>query len=167
MEKKHWIIAGVIGVVSIAAAAAYIQYKRFTNYVISVGKIQIRSVSTKKIDFDIFLNFVNSSTLTFDIVEQEYEIFINTKYALKMKNKSSVKIFPSATSIIKINIVFDPNKVLGIIGKNFVDLLTNQQNIMVDVNIKLKVRFMGILISIPYLYKTTLKELMTPNPTTV
>lgn len=159
IEKKH-VIAGVLAVVSIALAVAYIQYKRLMDYSFTYNKIKVRSLSAKLFNFDLFLNFLNKSAITFDIVEQEYKAYVNGEFVSTIVNYKPVKILPKATSVLGFNVQFDPNKVLKTLKKNYAQILLDPKSVNIKVDIKLKVLFYGFKLSIPYTYEETLKGLI-------
>lgn len=163
-ETKKWIIVGVLGAVSIALAIGYIQYKKLMNYAIKFKGAKIKKLSATLFDFDLFINFTNNSDIKFEILEQDYKVYVNEKFVTKLVNYTQTPIAPKSTSVIPVNVQFDPQSVLKTLGKNIVGILSKPETINVMVDVKLKVKLYGFKISIPYVYKATLKEMMTPAP---
>lgn len=159
IERKY-IIAGLLSIISVAVAGGYLAYKKLMDYTIGLNKIRIRKISLKLISFDLFLNFTNKSTLGFDIIEQEYKVYMNNKFVSKVTNYSTTKIKPSATSLIGVNIKFDPTKVLQVIGKDFKQLILAPDQYTIKTEMNLKVKFYGFKLSIPYVYEDSLKNLI-------
>lgn len=158
--QKKYLVAGAIGIVSLTAAFAYLQYKKIMNYAITLKSIKVKKVALNIIDFDIFLNFLNKSDLLFTIENQTYNIYINNVFVTKIENLNPVTIQKTSSSIIPLNISINPQQVLDKLGKNAINLLIEASKINLKVDVKLKVKLFGIKVSIPYLYETTLKQLM-------
>lgn len=161
-EIKKWLIVGGLGIISVALALGYLQYKKLMNYTIKLKKIKIKSLTAKLINFDLFINFTNNSDLKFIISDQDYKVFLNDKFVTKISNPNDIIIEPKSTSVIPINIGFNPTDVLNLLGKNLTTILISPETINLRVEIKLKVALYGIKVSIPYTYNATLKELMNP-----
>jgi LEA14-like dessication related protein len=164
-EVKKWLIVGGLGVISIALAAAYLQYKKLMNYTIKLKGFKLKTITPQLINFDLFINFSNNSDLKFVISDQEYKVYLNNQYVTKLVNSNDVVVQAKSTSVIPVNIQFNPSEVLKLLGQNALTILASPQKIIVKVDVKLKVALYGIKFSIPYVYESTLKELMTPTPT--
>jgi len=164
-EVKKWLIVGTLGVISVALALGYLQYKKLMNYTIKLKGFSLKTLTFKLINFDLFINFTNNSDLKFVISDQEYKVYLNNQFVTKLANKNDVVIGAKSTSIIPINIQFDPSSVLQLLGQNALTILASPNKITLKVDIKLKVALYGIKFSIPYVYESTLKELITPKPT--
>lgn len=157
IEKKY-VIAGLLGVVSFALAAGYLAYKKLMDYTLGFKSVKVKKVSLKLIEFDVFLNFLNKSNLGFDIIEQEYKVYMNDKFVSKVVNYSTTKILPNATSVIGVNVKFDPRVILKVIGKDFKELVLSPDKYVIKTDMKLKVNFYGFKVNIPYVYEDTLKN---------
>lgn len=158
IEKKH-LIAGLIGLVTITGAVAYLQYKKLMNYTIKFKTIKVNSISVQLIDFNLFINFTNNSELKFDIIEQEHNVYINDKFVSKVTSNNPIQISPKSTSVLMVNVKFNPTEVFHMLGKNIVDILTKADTVNVKIDMKFKVKMYGIKLSIPYTYLSNLKEL--------
>ena len=164
--KGKYIIAGALGVISIALAIGYLQYKKLMNYTLSFKGIKLKKASATELNFDLFLNFVNKSNLKFDIVEQDYSIYINDVFLTKAVNYSTNTVLPTSASIMGVNINFNPTQAYKNLKGGFASMLLSPQMLKLKIDMKLKVKLYGIKISIPFVYETTLKEILTPAPTT-
>lgn len=158
IERKHIIAVG-LGVVSIAFAAAYLQYRRLMNYCIGINKIKIISLTQTNANIELSLNFQNKSDIKIDILSQQYTIYVNNKLITKAVNLKHQEINPVSTSVISVNIKFNPERA----GQNLLSALLAMGNTIIKVDIKLKVKLWLFTISIPYVYTTSLKELLTPS----
>lgn len=166
IEKKY-IIASVIGIVTITGALLYLQYKKLMNYVIKFKALKVKTLTANLVSLDIFLNLTNNSDLAFDIVEQDYKVYLNGELVTKMANRSSNHVSAKKTngvdtslSVIGVNVAFNPSGVLKTLGKNWISILMRPDTAKIKIEIKMKVSLYGIKISIPYTYEGTLKTMM-------
>jgi LEA14-like dessication related protein len=164
IKKKH-IIAGVIAIGSIAAAAAYLQYKKLMDYCMGFKSLKINALTESNVDLDVFLNFKNNSTIKIDIISQEYNVYINDQFVTKASNAIKQEIQPESLSVIGVNIKFNPTDVYKILKLNVTDLLLHRDKIKIKIDMKLKVSLWLFTVSIPYTYEATLKDMMTPSTT--
>ncbi len=158
IERKHIIAAG-IGVVTIAGAVAYLQYKKLMNYVIGFKALKINKVQSNNADFDLILNFTNKSDVAFNIESQVYDVYINDKQVSKAVNYKPQSINAKSTSPIAVNIKFNPEKT----GQNILNIALSLKPVVIKVDMKLKVKLWFFKVNIPYVYTTTLKELLKPS----
>jgi LEA14-like dessication related protein len=159
IEKKH-ILVGVIGIVSVSAAVLYWQYKKLMDYCISLNKIMLKKFNVKEAEIDLYLNFKNNSAIKLEILSQEYTVLINDKEVVKAGNSNMLSVLPNSTSVLSVNVAFSPSKLINTIGSLAADILLNPQKINVTINIKVKVKLWAFTISIPYEFKSTLKDLL-------
>lgn len=156
--KKKYLIAGIIGLVTITGALAYLQYKKLMDYVISIKSINIKEFSVDLLIIDLYLNYQNKSTLGFDITSQTYNIYLDNSFVGKAENTNTVKILPNSTSILPVQLKLKPTKALNNLGgvTGLLKLTSNMNNIMLKVESKLKLKLFGIPVSIPYTYENTI-----------
>jgi LEA14-like dessication related protein len=159
VNKTH-VIASIVTLLSISGALLYLQYKKLMDYAIGIKSIRVNTVSKTKISIDLFLNFLNKSKMPFNIVEQSYDIFINDSFVSTVKNYSETKIKADGTSIIPVNLSFNPGVALGVLKENLIDIMLHPEKIKVTAKIKMKVSFYGIRITIPYLFEDSLKNML-------
>jgi len=159
IKRKH-IIVGGIALVTLTGAALYWQYTKIMNYVIKLTNVKFKSFGIKKVDFDLSLEITNNSDLTIDIVSQEYTAYINNVQILKAVNNTSTKLFKQRASPVNVNIQISPEQIAMKLKANAINFLTNQEKVLIRFDIKLKVKLLFITVSIPYVYETTLKELL-------
>lgn len=159
IEKKHIAIAA-ISLVSITGAIAYAQYKRLMNYTIKFKKMKVNKVNQSIIDIDLFMLLKNKSDIKFDIKEQDYTVYVNNLLVTKIVNRKPTTVMPNTESEVPANISFNPQVVLATFKKSFLDTALNSQGIKIKIDIKLKVSLWFFTVNIPYVYETTLKEIM-------
>jgi LEA14-like dessication related protein len=158
--KKKYIIAGILGVISVFGAIAYLQIKKLLeNFDWEFKKIKVRTLTPNLISFDVFLEFINGSDVSFNIVNQEYKIFINNEYVSRGSNGMNNIIQKRSRSQLGVNVAFDPKVVLEQLKINAVDLLTASEKIWIKVEMKFKVKIGPIPFTIPYTYEVNLKEI--------
>lgn len=162
---KKWVIVGALSVISISLGLAYLQYRKLMNYVVNFKGVKFKTLTSKLINFDLFVNFTNNSDLKFDIVGQEYKVYINDTFVTKISNMIATKILPKQTNVIGVNVSFNPTEVLDLLNKNMASILLKPESVTIKLDLKLKVVMYGFKLSIPYVYNATLKEMMA-NPKT-
>lgn len=159
-KVKKWIIYGTLGAISVALLVGYLQYEKLMNYIIKFKGIKVKTLTAKVFNFDVFINFTNKSDIKFDIIEQDYKVYLNDKFVTKLANPGVTQILPNSTNVIGVNVNFNPSEVLSLLGKNVTSILLKPETINVKIDIKLKVSLYGIKVAIPYVYAATLKEMM-------
>jgi len=159
-EVKKWLIVGGLGVISVALAMGYLQYRKLMNYTVKLGGAKFKTISAKVFNFDLFIKFTNNSDINFGISGQEYKVYLNDKFVTKISNESDVTVLPKATNTIPVNINFNPTDVLNLLNKNFTNILVNPETIKIKVEGKLKVKLYGFTKGIPIVFESNLKELM-------
>jgi len=159
-NTKKYLIAGAIGLVSITAAIAFLQYKKIMNYVIKFKKMKVNNASLNNVNLDLFLLFTNKSDIKFEIKEQDYKVYINNVFVTKIVNYSSNTIEAKQTSDIAVNVNFDPKKLFDTVGRSLLDVALSSKDLKIKLDIKLKVSIWGFSVGIPYIYETTLKQIL-------
>lgn len=157
--NKKYVIAGAIGVVSIAAALAYLQYKKLMNYVIKVYKANVNNLTINNLNFNLLLNFTNNSNIGFTIEKQIINAYINEKFVAKIENNVPSVIKPNSTSIININVDLNPSKVLGLLSTNITNILLRPETVRIKLDIKLRVKLWFFRVNLPFVFDKTLKEI--------
>jgi len=156
-KQKTYLIAAILGTISIFAAGAYLQIKKMTNNVIGFNKVQIKKISLNLIDFDLFLNYTNNSDIKFTLRKQTYDLFINNIYITTISNSVDNVINKNSVSVIGVNVAFNPKDVYKKLDLN---LLSDTSKIMIKLDMKIKVKVGFISVTIPYIYEDTLKNMM-------
>jgi LEA14-like dessication related protein len=159
-EVKKWLIVGGLGVISVALALGYLQYRKLMNYTVKLGGVKFKQVTSKVFNFDLFIKFTNNSDINFVVSDQEYKVYLNDKFVTKISNAEPVTILPNATNVIPVNVVFDPTVVLNMLGKNLSSILLSPETINIKVDGKLKAKLYGFTKSIPFVFEKNLKDLM-------
>ena len=159
LQKKH-LVAGAIGLVTITGAIAYLQLKKALDYAISFKNIKFKKINNKEIDFDLFLTYTNKASLQFDIVSQKYDIYLNNIFVTTLTNNSSTHIPAKETTILGLNVLFNPTDALKKINKSFASVVSSPDNIMIKMDCYLKLKIWMLPLTIHYVYEDTLKNMM-------
>ena len=163
-KKKKYIIAAAIGLVTITGAFAYLQYQRIMNYVIKIKTLKFKKISLTSLNFDLFLSFENKSDLRFSIEKQVYDVYLNNVFISRVENSSPTVITPKGVSVIGLNVSVNPKDAFDKLKKNFLNLLTTPDKLIVKVVCKLKVKLLFFSINLPYTYEDSIKNMMTTTP---
>jgi LEA14-like dessication related protein len=159
IEKKY-VVAGLIGLVTITGATLYLQYQKLMNYTISLKRVKINKISLAGFDIDLFLNFENKSNLKFTIEKQKYDIYINNIYLTTLQNDKPNVVLPNSVSVLGMNLKEDSKDVVGKL-KSLITALATKDKVMVKFVTKMKVKFGFITLSFPpFTYEDTLKNMM-------
>jgi len=162
LEKKHF-IAGAIGLVTVTGAVLYWQYKKLMDYCISFKNFKLRKITLNDADLDIFLNFKNKSAMKINITSQDYVAYINDKKIATFSNKNLVVIEPKTTSVLPLNVKFQPIKLVNSLKGLSTDFVLAPEKVVLKVKCDIKVKLLMFNISIPYEYVTTVKDLIADN----
>jgi len=158
LERKH-LIAGLIGLVTITGALAYLQYKKLMNYVIKVKGIAVKSSSPTSLIFDLMLDFENKSSIKFEIISQTYDIYFNNNFLAHLKGNTKVLVLPKGTSPLSLNVNINPTQALTKLKGDALSIISNLANAKLKMDIKLQVKLYGVTINIPYIYETSLADM--------
>lgn len=163
-SKKKYIITGAIALVTVTGAYLYWQYNKLMKYAIKFAGIKVKNASLTNVNLDISLTFSNNSQLSFAISEQEYEVYLNNIFLTKISKPTVQPIGATSVSPITVNVDFNPSKVGKEVKGQAANLLLNMMNATIRVEVKLKISLWNFIkIPIPYTYKTTIAELMSPK----
>jgi LEA14-like dessication related protein len=162
--NKNYLVAGVIGVVTISGALLYLQYRKIMDYTLKFKRIKFNKISANLIDANIFLLLENKSSLKYTIKSQEYSIYVNDKFVSKLENNVENVIQPKSFSEIGLNVKINPVELASKVNSGGVlNTILSPEKVAVKIDMKLKVSFFGLTIKIPYVYLTNLKELTQPT----
>jgi LEA14-like dessication related protein len=164
-NNRKYIIAGVIGLITLSGALAYIQYKKIMDYVIKVKGIKIRALSPTLINFDLLINLTNKANIGYTILNQKYKVFINNVEVSDLVSNYTAKVPAKGNVDMPVNVTIDPVKVVKIVKTSYKDMLLKPETIKVKIEYDLIVRLFGVFkTSIKSTYETTLKDIVAPKP---
>ncbi len=159
-QVKKWLIVGGLGAVSVLLAVAYLQYKKIMNYVVKVTSIRVKSITAQLFDFDLFVNLTNKADVSYSILSQEYKVYVNDKFLSQLVNLATIDVPKKGSVDMPINVKIKPDDVLNLLKTSYAELILTPEKVSVKIDIKLKVSFYGIKLSIPTTYQTNLKALI-------
>lgn len=159
-NKKKYIIAGIIGIVTIAGALAYLQYKKLMNYSIKFRGVNLKTFTPALVDFDVRLLFQNNSNISFVIEKQFYDIYLNNIFITKLESNVSTPIAANGVSPMDLNIKINPISAAKKLNITAVQLLKDNGKIRLRMDMKMKIRAWGITFNFPYSYEDSLKNWM-------
>ena len=159
IEKKY-LVAGLIGLVTITGATLYLQYQKLMNYTIGLKRVKINKLSLSGFDIDLFLNFENKSDLKFTIEKQKYAVYVNGVYLTTMVNDLPNEILPKSVNVLGMNMKESGKDVVGKL-KSLITALASSDKVMVNIVTTMKVKYGFISLSFPpFTYENTLKNMM-------
>jgi LEA14-like dessication related protein len=159
IEKKY-LVAGLIGLVTITGATLYLQYQKLMNYTIGLKRVKINKLSLAGFDIDLFLNFENKSDLKFTIEKQKYAVYVNGVYLTTMVNDLPNEILPKSVNVLGMNMKESGKDVVGKL-KSLITALASSDKVMVKIVTTMKVKYGFISLSFPpFTYENTLKNMM-------
>ena len=121
MKKYKYILIGsaLIGIIYLIN-----QYNNFKNFVLKVDKIKFNTVSLKKLDFILFLNFYNKSDIKVNITAIKYIIYLNNYKVSEFNSNYENEILPNQYNNIELPIIIKPNELIKTIGNKILGILT-------------------------------------------
>jgi len=163
LSKKQYaaiIIGGLL--LSAGAYAVWLtqQAKKLVKYGIGFKSIKIKNVSLNNINFDLFLDFTNTSDLTLKLREQEYDVYINGVYLTKLVNRATNVLKPNQTSVLGLNVDLDTKEIAKRFKMNPLALanIGGNSDVKIIMRVKLKLGFFNIQLP-KYTYEDKLKNL--------
>lgn len=159
--RTKYIIAGAIGVVSIAGALAYLQAKKIMNYTLKFMGIRMVTFQNGMLKFNIYYDYTNKADIDVTLLEQEYDIYINDVFITTLKNYAPNTLKASQTSEIGIGVELNLKDLSKKIGKNYAQMVALPSQVKILTVMKWKVKVLGFIrIPVKYPYEVTLKEVL-------
>jgi LEA14-like dessication related protein len=159
-KQKKYAVAALLAVVSIAGAAAYLQYKKIMEYTLTFRSVKIKRVSLTTFDFDLYFNLENKADISYTIESQSYDVYLNNIFVTRLSNQVATRIAARAVSPLGLNVKFNPQQALQKLGFNITSMIKGNDKLTIKIDMKLKVKVLGLPINIPYVYEDTLKNMM-------
>ena len=160
ISKRNILIGSIAAALSIALIYAYSEYKKLMDFVISFKSVKLKSLSQKFISFDLFLNIKQLSNVSFSIIKQRYDIYINNNFIFTVWNYNTVRI-KKGNNDLNLSVYFSPSDIKDkSVRANVLFAILNLDSSTITVDSRLIIDFHGIEINIPYKYTSSLKELV-------
>jgi len=159
MTTKKILIIG--GVTLLAGGLAWFiyQYSKLMQYVMNFKGVKVKNVSANNIAFDLLIEFVNKSDLSFRIMRQKYEVYVNGKYVSKGGTDKPVVVNPQGGTILTNLVSFNPTDVLKSLQKNWTFILTQPDKLSIRIDYQINTLLYGIPLPIKNSYTITLAEI--------
>lgn len=156
--QKKYIWIGVAALIAGIGIWAYNQYQRVMDYCLKFKGVKVHTIGMDGTVFDLILSFINKSDIRINIISQSYKVYLNGRLVSEVASNKNQSIEPNATSDIGVNVKFSPRSVLNAVNIN--EFLLGKQNINLKVDMNIRAGVGVITANIPYVYETSLKELM-------
>jgi LEA14-like dessication related protein len=105
--KKRLIIGTLIGGILVGGFILANRVKKLLKYSIKFNGLKFKELTAKKIIFDANFDFKNTSDLTIDIKNQEYDVYINNVFITTIKSDVEQTILPETVSPLSVTIDLD------------------------------------------------------------
>tara|TARA_R110000868_G_scaffold167297_1_gene401569 strand:- start:497 stop:1006 length:510 start_codon:yes stop_codon:yes gene_type:complete len=166
-KKKKLIITAVIGLFTITGAIAYWQYQKLKKFVLKFKSIKFNKISTDSLNFDLFLDFTNTSNVQFILTNQQYMVYVNDIFVAKVQNTISNKVKAKSTSTIGVNVNLVPKDIAQKVGSGALDILMDKSKIKIKIDSEITAKLGVFSGKVKSTYEDTLKNMLTPKPVSV
>lgn len=129
---------GLIGFIAISGITAIgIYFKRQFNKIYNAqwafGGIRHLNIGLNRIAFTVLFNIDNTSDMSVDVSEQNYDVFINNVFVSTVKNDTNISIKSRGKSQIAFNIEFKPKDLIIAGLTNIYDLIKDKSKVTVSI----------------------------------
>lgn len=171
MTKKKVISLIVVGTLiagTVGFGAWYIfrLFNVLSDYCLKFWKGKINSISFKSVNMTLWWMIYNKSNADIIVTDHKFDIYINCNRVSTVYGDNETTIKPNNKSAFHFNLVFNPLQVLKISLQNLTDLLSNQDNIQIDIEGYASAGTGGLVLrKLPIKYSMTLGELLRDEST--
>lgn len=160
--KKRYFVAGAIGLVTVAGALGYLQYKKIMNYSLAFKGMKNVKLTKDSLSFNIYYDYTNKADIDLTLQEQEYDIYVNDVFVTRLSNYAPNILVGGKTSEIGIAVNLDLKDISKKLGTDiYVKALTDPKNVIIKTEMKWKVKLLGFIkIPVKYPYIVSLKEIL-------
>lgn len=159
-KAKYWILAATVGATATTALWAYGQYKKMLKNITGYKSFTLKNFTAKNVAFQVVMTYKNNMDVDINLTNQEYDIYLNDIYATTLKNSNLTTLKAKETSDIPLSVSFDPKDLFNRLSINPTTFLMNPKNIIVKIDMRLKVKLLFFNIPIKYTYKDSMKRMM-------
>lgn len=160
MQKTtKYLLYSAGGIATLVLGFALYQYAQIMRYTIKVKNIIPKKIDGTQLDFDVIANFQNNSNLQIDIEQQNHKIYLNGNYVTSVRNDMTNIIMPDSTSPIGFNVHIKFKDFIAVLGKEYLNILTNPEKFSIRIDMNFKIKFYGFKIGLPFTYNITMKDL--------
>jgi len=156
--KHKWLIGGGIGALLLGAGIyAWRQAQQLYHAIYTIAGIIVKNVSLYDINFTLLLKIENKGGLSVDVTKQSYDVFVNKMFVAHIeypsaeqlqacansaditacKKKYITRIAHNESSTMPLNVQFNPADLLKAGMQNINTILSNQQDVIINIKGKL------------------------------
>lgn len=159
VERKY-LIATLIGAISLTGAYMYLQVKKILNYTLkSIGARNV-TISATGVTADFVYEYQNKADIDVTLATQEYEIFINGVYLTTLKNNNPTLLKGGQKSSIVVKMDLNYKEIANTLKTNYLTLIALPQNVKILTKMKWKAKYGIFKVPISYEWEVSLKEVM-------
>ncbi len=154
---KAFLIGAGVGTLGYGAWQIFLLYSA----VYRIKNFKINTISSKNIDFELDIEVENKSSISPQIRDQNYTIYLNGILVSTIESKDLIRILSNGKTLIPLHINFDPKAFLASSIMNLTTLLTDKSKI--NIEIRGVLTFKSIFLNLhkyPVDIKYTLQELI-------
>jgi LEA14-like dessication related protein len=159
VERKY-LIATLIGAISLTGAYMYLQVKKILNYTLNFVGARNVSISATGVTADFVYEYQNKANIDVTLATQEYEIFINGVYFTTLRNDNPTLLKGGQNSSIVVKMDLNYKELGKVLKTNYLTLVALPQNVKILTKMKWKAKYGIFKVPITYDWEVTLKEVM-------
>lgn len=130
----------IIGTITgITATVLYFrkQAKLLKDYDYKIKGVKVNTLRANFVSFILYLEFINKSDIDVEVLSQKYKIYANGERISSINVNKPITIKGNKSTIIPLNIEFDPKKIFDAAIINIVNIMSRKDRI--------KIRTVGFL----------------------
>ena len=124
--------ASLLGIVLVSAWVAK-QAKALYDACFTVAGAIIHTISFDKMDMDLMVNIANKSDVSFTVINQDYQVYINKMLVAEITKNDNIKVVSKGNTTMKINVKFNPQDLLKKGIDNITNLINNKDRLVVEI----------------------------------
>jgi|688.fasta_scaffold679211_2 hypothetical protein len=160
LKENKYLVAGIIGLVSITGAYLYIQVNKILDYTLTYkGLRNVNFDKTGKVSFTIVYEYKNKANIDVTLDNQEYEVYINNQYLTTLTNfvPNVLKGSTPSTIEVNLNLTKDDFKKVKL---NWLQVVLQPEKVEIKTLMKWKVKYGFLRFPVKYPYIVNLKEII-------
>lgn len=157
--KKILIISGVTILAGGLLFLLY-QYNKLMQYVLNFKGIRVKEINSKRVKFDLDVEFVNQSDLSVRIRKQKYKVYVNDKFVSQGGTDKGITLKPKGGTTLTNNVEIKPSDLLKALKKTWADIIVRPELVNIKIDYQVNASLFGVGIPIKNSYTITLKEIM-------
>lgn len=167
-QKTKVILFGSLALLTTFGIATMVhfknQYNKILNACYTISGGVIHTLGLAKVKITLFFKVVNESTLTIEISDMVFDIYVNNMFITKITKPDAQTIYSHSDAVVQLDFEFNPKDLLRAGIANIEPILVDKEKLVIE----LKGTFSGKTGALkfkqfPINEKITLKELLTPS----